>query len=595
MNVYWIDLFCGAGGTSTGIHMANVNAKVIACVNHDAVAIESHRANYPNCLHFTEDIRDFNVVLKLKKIVTELRAKEPECLVNIWASLECTNYSKAKGGLPRDADSRTLAIDLFMYIDELNPDYLFIENVREFMAWGVLDSKGRPVSRDKGKDYIKWVKSIENRGYTYSFRLLNSANYGAYTSRERYFGQFAKRGMPISWPVATHAKKPNSKHDLFEPPKRKWKAVKEVLDLNDEGKSIFTRKKPLSENTLKRIYAGLIKFVAKGETVFMKKYFSGHPENKVASIESPTGAITTIDHHAVVKSILLPYYRASNPQSVDEPCNTLTTKDRFAKVDYQFLVNSYSNGGQHTDINNPAPTITNIPKSNLATCQFMDQQYGNSEPHSIEESANTLTANPKFNLVTAKPWLMDTNFGNVGSSIDEPGRTIVAARKHHYLIKPKTWIMNGNNSTAPPVDPNKPCPTITAARTHYLLNPQYDSKGRSIDDPCFTLIARMDKMPPYLVEVETGEFAIAIFENDSEMTIKIKEFMAYFGIIDIKMRMLKISELLRIQGFPEGYKLKGTKTDQKKFIGNSVVPLIAQKIVEANYDALREHLILDVI
>lgn len=589
MNVYWIDLFCGAGGTSTGIHMANVNAKVIACVNHDAVAIESHRANHPDCLHFTEDIRDFNVVLKLKKIVEDLRTSDPDCVINIWASLECTNYSKAKGGMPRDADSRTLALDMFMYIDHLDPEYLFIENVREFMAWGPLDKNGKPLSRDNGKDYIKWIQNIEKRGYDYSYRLLNSANFGAYTSRERYFGQFAKRGMPISWPVATHAKKPDSRQGLFEKPKRKWKAVKEVLDLNDEGESIFTRKKALSENTLKRIYAGLIKFIANGETEFIQKYYSGRPAGKVISLNGPAGTITTIDGQAVVKTVLCPYFgNSKTPQSVDEPCNTLTTKDRFAKVDYQFLVNNYSNGGHHTDLKKPAPTITSIPKSNLATCQFMDQQYGNSEPHSIDESANTLTANPKFNLVTAKPWLMDTSFNNTGSSIDEPSRVILAARKHHYLMNPKTWIMNGNSSTAPPVSLERPCPTVTSARTHYLLNPQYDSKGRSIDDPCFTLIARMDKMPPYLVEVEAGEFAIVIFEADSEMTVKIKEFMAAYGIIDIKMRMLKILELLKIQGFPAGYKLKGTKTEQKKFIGNSVNPQTAKEIVEANYQSIVE-------
>src|SRR5690606_37909648 len=105
---------------------------------------------------------------------------------------------------------------------------------------------------------------------------------------------------------------------------------------------------------------------------------------------------------------------------------------------------------------------------------------------------------------------------------------------------------------------------------------------------CFTLIARMDKKPPYLVEVESGNLAIAVFENDSEMTVKIKEFMAAYGIIDIKMRMLKITELLKIQGFPKGYVLKGTKAEQKKFIGNSVVPQMAQKIVEANYNAIVE-------
>lgn len=132
--IYWIDLFCGAGGTTTGIHLAEANAIVLACVNHDAKAIAAHEANHPDCVHFTEDIRDFAVVLKIKMLVDAVRAAEPDCIINIWASLECTNYSKAKGGQPRNADSRTLAEHLFMYIDEINPDYLYIENVREFMA-----------------------------------------------------------------------------------------------------------------------------------------------------------------------------------------------------------------------------------------------------------------------------------------------------------------------------------------------------------------------------------------------------------------------------------------------------------------------------
>jgi DNA (cytosine-5)-methyltransferase 1 len=126
----------------------------------------------------------------------------------------------------------------------------------------------------------------------------------------------------------------------------------------------------------------------------------------------------------------------------------------------------------------------------------------------------------------------------------------------------------------------------------WLLNPQFASKGSSIDNPCFTLIARMDKRPPYIISAETGEGCIIIYENDSPITVKIKEFMAENGIIDIKMRMLLVDEMLRIQGFSEDYKLGGTQTDQKKFIGNSVVPLVAQKFVEANYNALREKMLV---
>lgn len=153
MKIYWIDLFCGAGGTSTGIHLSNENNKVLACVNHDANAIKSHLENHPETIHFTEDIRNFNVVLNLKKIVKEIREKEPKAIINLWASLECTNFSIAKGGQPRDADSRTLANDMFMYLEHLKPDYFYVENVREFMAWGPLDHNGKPISKDKGMDY----------------------------------------------------------------------------------------------------------------------------------------------------------------------------------------------------------------------------------------------------------------------------------------------------------------------------------------------------------------------------------------------------------------------------------------------------------
>lgn len=178
--------------------------------------------------------------------------------------------------------------------------------------------------------------------------------------------------------------------------------------------------------------------------------------------------------------------------------------------------------------------------------KFIDMQYGNGTPVSVEKPANTITTNPKMNLVTAKSWIMDTSFKNVGSSLDEPSRVITANRK---------W--------------------------HYLMNPQYTSAGGSVDKPCFTLIARMDKMPPYLVATETGEAAIEVYETDSPTTVKIKEFMALYGIIDIKMRMLKIPELKKIMGFPEDYVLVGTQAEQKKYIGNAVEVTVARRWCES--------------
>jgi len=144
-----------------------------------------------------------------------------------------------------------------------------------------------------------------------------------------------------------------------------------------------------------------------------------------------------------------------------------------------------------------------------------------------------------------RPWVMNTNFHNVGSSVEDPSPVITANRKYHYLV-----------------------------------NPQFNSKGGSIENPCFTLIARMDKMPPYLVCTEQG-VAIEVYEDDTPMTRKIKEFMAMYSITDIKMRMLKIPELKAIMGFPKDYVLKGTQSEQKKFIGNAVEVNMSRCLCEA--------------
>ena len=352
-------------------------------------------------------------------------------------------------------------------------------------------------------------------GYAYDYRILNAVDFGAYTSRKRFFGIFARHGLPIAWPEPTHARRV-SDSGLFVGKLKQWKPVKDVLDLDDEGKSIFMREKPLCERTLERIYAGLIKFVAGGRDAFLVKYnsynqqghykapsidepcptvavqnrlgvakvqflskqFSGDPMSKNQSIEQPAGAITTKDHHA-----LITYYGNGNNHSMDEPAPTVTTRDRLAMVTSSFIASEYSAGGQLSSMDAPCPAVLTKPKQKVVSCQ-------------------------------------------------------------------------------------------------YLMNPQFASPGGSIDNPCFTLIARMDKMPPYLITTEEG-LGIEVYETDSPMTVKVKEFMAIYGIIDIYMRMLNVGELKRIMGFPGDYVLIGTQAEQKKYIGNAVEVGMARKLCEA--------------
>lgn len=498
INLLYIDLFCGAGGTTTGVNTARIDgeecAKVIACVNHDATAIASHASNHPDAMHYTEDIR----TLELSPLVAHVRkcrSKNPDALTVLWASLECTNFSKAKGGQPRDPDSRTLAEHLFRYIEAIDPDYIQIENVQEFMSWGDVDENGKPISKDRGRCYLRWIQNVKHYGYDFEHRILNAANYGAYTSRKRFFGIFAKRGLPIVFPEPTHCK--NGDKGMFSI-LQKWNPVKDVLDFSNEGESIFCRKKPLAEKTLERIYSGLIKFIAgnknaisdrKGRKLaFLSKQFSGHPDSKNISLDEPAGTITTVDHHAFVSV----HYSNGFNVPLDQPAPTLTTKDKLSLVSFSFIANEYSGGGQVSSIDQPNPAVLTNPKQKLVTCD------------------------------------------------------------------------------------------------RFLMNPQFGSSGSSVDDPCFTLIARMDKRSPCIVMTEYGDIAIRILETDSPMMVKIKEFMALYGIMDIKMRMLTIDELKLIQGFPEDYVLIGTQAEQKKFLGNAVEVTIARKLCEALCEGIRD-------
>ena len=239
----------------------------------------------------------------------------------------------------------------------------------------------------------------------------------------------------ICFPQQTHAKDATPTALFTDELLQPWKPVREVLDLNDEGESIFGRKKPLVESTLERIYAGLMKFVAGGKYAFLVKWNSMNRNGKY------------------------------NPPGIDEPSPVVATQNRLGMAKVSFLSKQF---GGHPDSKNvsldaPAGAITTIDHH-----AFISVYYGNGFNRSVEE------------LVACKPWIMNTNFKNVGSSIDQPSQVITANRK---------W--------------------------HYLMNPQFYSKGGSIDNPCFTLIARMDKMPPYLMSAQTdGELPNFIVPTD---------------------------------------------------------------------------------
>lgn len=518
VNLLYIDLFCGAGGTSTGVERARINgrkcAEVIACVNHDANAIASHAANHPHAQHFTEDIRTLDLGPLKVHIVSE-RAKHPGAKLVLWASLECTNHSRAKGGMSRDADSRTLAEHLFRYIEELQPDYIQIENVVEFMEWGPLvvkevitpdgarccpldikhDRKRRraaigpvwvPDREQKGTLYRRWVELVKAYGYDFDYRVLNAADFGAYTSRVRYFGQFARKRQTMAWPKQTHAKTPTA--DLFGVEMKPWKAVREVLDLDDRGESVFARQRPLVDATLDRIHAGLVKFVVGGKDAFMVKY---------NSMNAKTGKYI--------------------PPSVDAPCPTIATQSRLGVARVNFLSKHFGGTpeGKNIPVSGPAGTITTVDHH-----AFVSAYYGNGYCSSIERPAPTLTTKDRFQLV--QPFI--ASFYSGGGQLSRI---------------------------------STPCGTLTTTPKQSLVFPSFTAEGLR---PIYAWYVRPD---------------------DSPAMKRLKEFCIRHGVVDVTMRMLRIPEMKRIQGFGDDYKLIGTQQEQKKFLGNAVVTQVATAWAEA--------------
>lgn len=554
-----IDLFCGAGGFTSGALAArdkngNPICEVIAGVNHDPIAIASHKANHPETVHFIEDVRNPIVIEKIAEMVRLIRINEPDAIIGLHGSLECTHFSIAKGGDSRCPDSRSLPEYMPFYVEAIRPDYFTVENVKEFLTWGDLvpkqvkvngydasvlrfDKKAQkfkphliPESKSKGTHYVKWVEAIKSLGYEYDYKILNSADFGAYTARPRYFGVFAVNGLPIKFPQQTHEKKPKQIGGL-----QKWRPIKHCLELDDKGTSIFNRKKPIVEKTLERLLAGLVKHIGNNDYSFIMKYYSSNkPEDKCVSLDVPASTITTFDHHAI--------------------------------VNFEPFVFKYVGNNQKTGINNgksihePSVTVTTQNRLGLVTPEFISAYYGNGHTHSVDAPCPVLTTKDRMAYVTAEQFI-SYQFSQGGStSVEEPNWSITT--------KPKEMLVSPD--------------------FQYLMSPHFKNVGKTLDNPAPTIVA--SKRYDYLVTTESGELSIRIDEHDSITMRKIKLFMAHYGIVDIKMRMLKVSELKKIQGFPKDYVLLGNTTEQKKFIGNSVENTTAKKLVESIASAAFKHL-----
>ena len=296
-----IDLFAGAGGASEGVRSA-MNREVDLAINHDLRALMLHKVNHPTATHIEEDV--FKV--RLNEYVKNRHVSL------MWASPACTEYSRAKGGRPKNDQQRVLPWSVHQHATDVRPDVIVMENVQEIQQW---------------EDYWPFVNAMRELGYTFDCRELVAADYGVPTTRKRWYAVLRCDGCRTAWPEQTHAR-PGTLESLTLPA---WEPVAPCIDLADTGKSIFDRKKPLADATMRRIRAGLERYVGDGATQFITQ-FNNHCVGQ--SLNEPLKTITcSPGHFGLITAFLVSYYGNSHgAQSIGEPLPTVTCRDRFGLV-----------------------------------------------------------------------------------------------------------------------------------------------------------------------------------------------------------------------------------------------------------------------
>lgn len=379
----WGDLFCGCGGMATGGVRA-LDARQIAhegwAINHNRYAVQTMQTNHPH-VHVME--MDLTTVIPSEVIPCRH-------LDRLHASPSCTHHSRAKGGRPRSNQLRAQPNLVLDWLDDIDVTFLSIENVPEFRDWGPLDYYGHPIERLKGSNFKAWVRSIEARNYIVEWQVVNCADYGDATSRQRFFLKAVKRGRgKIHWPRPTHAEHPTT--DLWGFTPQPWRGVRECLDLDDTGTSIFNRSRPLAANTLRRIAVGAQKYWGINLEPFILRL---RKNQDVASIDEPISAIACSGgHHALCTPIILDHFKGGEIQDGSRPIGAQTTHDRFSVL--QPLVLGQQGGATCRPIDKPCPTIATAGMIRVATPVILDMSRpgGNDSGHvrSADQPLQTLT------------------------------------------------------------------------------------------------------------------------------------------------------------------------------------------------------------
>lgn len=406
-----VDMFCGAGGESTGIMKAaqelDLNVRLTA-INHWERAIETHAANHPSAEHLCESVEH----------IDPARAMRGEKIKLLWASPECTHHSVARGGRPRSDQSRTSAWMILKWLSELYVERVIIENVPEFMTWGPLDDAGKPMQSQKGKTFRAFVSSLRSLGYSVDWRVLTAADYGDPTTRKRLFIQAVKGRRKILWPEITHIDGGANLAGY-----QSWRTARDIIDWSIPGTSIFDRKRPLADATMRRIASGIEKYWGGCAKPFLAVLYGS---NDVRSLDLPFPTVTTsgahhalvepfvvtVSHsggenrhqelarplpticaggvtHGIVEPFILPnegYYRGNKAHSLDQPIGAVTAARGYGGLIEPFIIDNHTSGAQNTTLE-PLRTITTKGWFGLVTGDAgirLDIRFRMLKPHELK-------------------------------------------------------------------------------------------------------------------------------------------------------------------------------------------------------------------
>lgn len=551
----FVDNFAGGGGASTGIELA-IGRNVDIAINHDPDAIAMHRANHPNTKHYCEDVWEVDPV--------EACNGKPVTLA--WFSPDCKHFSRAKGGKPADKNIRGLAWVAVKWAYLVRPSVIMLENVPEIQTWGPLGKDNRPIKERAGETFDGFIKAlstgistdhpafpemcealsiswesemamalVKGLGYDIQFRTLRSCDYGAPTTRQRFYMIARCDGRKIVWPKPTHGQKNSA--DVKSGKKKPYHTAAECIDWSIPAQSIFERDRPLAENTLRRIARGIRRFV----------------------IDNPEPFIVTVNHGG-------DNFRG---QSINEPLQTVTAKHGYGIVTPTIMCNNENNVGARVD--SPLPTVTTGNRNFLVAPTLIQYHSETSKEEvrgqEVDQPIMTIDTAPRYALSCAH---IMKNYGGgytgAGSKVDAPLDTVTAT-DHNSLVTAHIMTMR-NHMDGQPVD--EPLGTITAGTTHhlevqaFLLKYYGNGTANSVNEPLDTVTAR-------------DRFAL--------VTIHGEEYI----ITDIRMRMLQPRELFNAQGFPENYIIDHDadgkvypKVKQVARCGNAVTPPVPAALVRAN-------------